>query len=69
MAGGVEPGGASAYQQVASNASAALQVFGAGTTPIFDTGDNPIAIVDQGVYTFFLLDGAATPADRLRRER
>lgn len=69
VAGSIVPGAASSYQQVDANAEATLQVFGAGSDPIFDTGDNPIPIVAAAVYTFFLLDGAVAPADRLRRDR
>lgn len=69
VAGAVPPGEASSPLLVQANPDAVLEVFGASATPIFSTATNPIAITGDAVYTFFLLDGAATPADRLRRDR
>ncbi len=69
VASDVAPGATGAPVQVTANDDAVLEAFGDSADPLFSTAANPIAILDGAVYTFFLLDGAATPADRLRRDR
>lgn len=69
VASAIAPGNASAPQQVQSNAESVLEVYGAAADPIYSSEANPVTIADARVYTVFMLDGAATPVQRLSRDR
>jgi hypothetical protein len=68
VASDVAYGNASSYTQVATSSGARIEVTSPLTVnPVFLSED--VVLASQGVYTVFVLGGAATPTGILRRER
>jgi Domain of unknown function (DUF4397) len=68
VASDVAYGNASSYNQVATSSDARIEVTSPlAVAPVFLSED--VVLASQGVYTVFVLGGAATPTGILRRER
>jgi hypothetical protein len=70
VANNILAGTASDFAAVPSNATARIDVTsGLSGSTLYSTGTTTVNILQQGVYTLFLLDGASTPSGALRKER